>query len=307
MFAILHRPLLLCALLFVAVVSASAAPPVANASAAPRTLRDLPYVEHGTPRQKLDLYLPADDGKAHPLLVWVHGGSWSMGNRYPCPCVPLTASGCAVASVGYRFSQDAIFPAQIEDCKAAIRWLRAHAGEYHLDPAHVGAAGESAGGHLVALLGTTGDQPTFDVGSNLDQSSAVQCVIDLYGPSDFLHYGDPTYAAFVNNDPDNGLARLVGGPVGTHLEAARLASPVYDVNKSSAPFLIFQGDHDNLVPQQQSELLHAALLKAGVSSSLKIVPGAGHGGPKFTQPGNLALMMSFLEKYLLPAHASAAP
>ena len=273
----------------------------------PRTLRDLPYVEHGTPRQKLDLYLPAEDGKTHPLLIWVHGGGWSMGNRYPCPSAALTSRGYAVASVGYRFSQDAIFPAQIEDCKAAVRWLRAHAAEYHLDPAHIGAAGESAGGHLVALLGTTGDQATFDVGTNLDQSSAVQCVIDLYGPSDFLHYGDATLASLMAHDPNNGGARLLGGPIDTHQEAARQASPVYDVNKDSAPFLIFQGDHDNLVPAQQSELLHDALVKAGVDATLKIVPDAGHGGPQFIQPENLALMVSFLEKYLLSAHASVSP
>ena len=295
---------LVCGLLLAPTLALAQTPAPVPTTAGPQHLRDLPYVENGAPRQKLDLYLPADDGKSHPLFVWVHGGGWSAGDRHPCPAVALTNSGYAVASIGYRLSQDAVFPAQIEDCKAALRWLRAHADEYHLDSAHVGVGGESAGGHLVALLGTTGDQHTFDVGANLDQSSAVQCVIDLYGPADFLHYGDPAHADFINNDPTNGLARLIGGPVGTHQEVARAASPVYDVNAKSAPFLIFQGDHDNLVPPQQSEDLNAALVKAGVPSTLKIVAGAGHGGPPFRAPENLALMFGFLEKYLRSAPAN---
>src|SRR4051812_42005020 len=157
-----------------------------------RLLPDLPYVASGSPAQRLDLYLPAKSTGVRPLVVWIHGGGWVGGSKNQVNAAPLLASGYAVASVEYRFSQDAIFPAQIEDCKAAIRWLRAHATEYELDPAHIGAWGASAGGHLVAMLGTTSETHEFDKGENLDQSSGVQCVLDWFGTSDFLHWGADT-------------------------------------------------------------------------------------------------------------------
>ena len=119
-------------------------------------LKDLPYVENGHARNKLDLYLPKDAKGPLPVVVWVHGGAWRAGSKDGCRAAWLTGKGYAVASINYRLSQHAVFPAQIEDCKAAIRWLRANAGKYHFDPDHIGVWGESAGGHLVALLGTTG-------------------------------------------------------------------------------------------------------------------------------------------------------
>jgi len=132
--------------------------------------RDLEYVAGGHARQKLDLYLPARSDRPLPVLVWVHGGAWLGGSKENCPAVPLVARGYAVASINYRLSQHATFPAQIEDCKAAIRWLRAHAGKYHLDAGHIGAWGASAGGHLVALLGTSGGVKELEgQGGNLDQ------------------------------------------------------------------------------------------------------------------------------------------
>ena len=125
-----------------------------------RELRDLPYVTNGHERQRLDLFLPPDNGSSRPLVVWVHGGGWEQGSKDRCPAKALVARGYAVASIGYRLSQHAIFPAQIEDCKAAIRWLRAHAQEYGIDPKRVGVWGASAGGHLVALLGPRGISET---------------------------------------------------------------------------------------------------------------------------------------------------
>ncbi|MEN6334882.1 MAG: alpha/beta hydrolase, partial [Phycisphaerales bacterium] len=135
-------------------------------------LRDIEYVPGGHERQKLDLYLPktaegqpATNSK-RPLIVWVHGGAWLEGNKNGCPAVRFTADGYAVASINYRLSQHAIFPAQIQDCKAAIRWLRANADKHGIDPNRIGVWGASAGGHLVALLGTAGDVNDFDVGPN---------------------------------------------------------------------------------------------------------------------------------------------
>ncbi len=268
----------------------------APAQTAARELRDVPYVSGGHERQRLDLYLPAEDGAAHPLVVWIHGGGWEGGNKDGCPARPLVARGYAVASLNYRLSQHAIYPAQIEDCKAAIRWLRTHAAEHGIDRERVGVWGASAGGHLVALLGTTGRLRDFDVGENLDQSSRVQCVLDWFGPADFLHYGDPPWAGL--DYPKGVVAKLLGGPVSADPERARRASPLYFVQADAAPFLIMQGDNDNLVPLQQSQMLDAALKKAGVESTLEVYPGAGHGGAVFTSPASLKLMGEFFERHL---------
>lgn len=271
-----------------------ALPPFTRAQQPFRALRDLPYVTGGSAKQRLDLYLPSEAKSTPvPLMVYVHGGGWQAGSKNDCPVRP---QGFAIASIEYRFSQDAPFPAQIEDCKAAIRWLRAHAAEHGIDAHRIGAWGASAGGHLVALLGTTGEIRDFDKGENLDQSSAVQCVIDWFGPADFLHYGEiPADKLLAGN---NAVARLLGGPVPERLGLARKASPITYVSKTAAPFLILQGDKDEIVPLQQSQELNAALLKAGVESTLIVVPGAGHGGPGFSSPENLQRMLAFESKYL---------
>ena len=270
-----------------------------------RALRDLPYVENGHERQRLDLYVPnaptaTDAGRAgRPLVFWLHGGGWETGTKQDCPAIALAARGYVVASVGYRLSSQAVYPAQIEDCKAAVRWLRAHAGEYGIDPARLGVWGASAGGHLAALLGTTAGTRRFDVGANLDQSSAVQCVLDWFGPTDFLRWGDPPTEEILDS-PHTAIARLLGGTVRAHEALARSASPLYFVDENSAPFLIVHGDRDAIVPVQQSEALHAALQKAGVASTLKVLPGAEHGGPAFSTPENLGLMTAFFDGHLHP-------
>ena len=147
--------------------------------------RDLAYVSAGHPRQRLDLYLPERTGPL-PLLVYVHGGAFRGGDKGDGPALEYLDEGYALASINYRLSQHAVFPAQIEDCKAAVRWLRAHAGEYRLDPDHMAIGGTSAGGHLAAMVGTTGLVRDFDVGEHLDRSSRVQAVVDYFGPTDFL-------------------------------------------------------------------------------------------------------------------------
>ena len=271
----------------------------ASVPLAAREIPDLPYVTGSTERQKLDLYLPetAPGGAARPLVVFVHGGAWQAGSRRDFPGGPLVARGLIVASLGYRLSQDAKYPAQIEDLKAAIRWLRAHAGEYGIDPHRVGAWGESAGGHLAALLGTTGHEKRFDVGENLDQSSAVQCVLDWFGPSDFLHWGNPPV---MSDSRANQVSQLLGVMASTHPDAAKAASPVDFVDKNSAPFLIMHGDKDGTVPLQQSQVLDAALRKAGVESRLVVVPGAGHGGPGFNTPEINRQVDEFFDRHLGP-------
>ncbi len=254
--------------------------------------RDLAYVPSGHERQKLDLYRP-EKGKAPlPLIVWVHGGGWQGGNKDRPPGLWLVKKGYALASINYRLSQHATFPAQIEDCKAAIRYLRANAKKYGLDPNHVGVWGASAGGHLVALLGTTADLKELDVGGNKDQSSRVQAVVDFFGPADFQSLSR-------NSEGARGpVARLLGGPPGENKEKAKLASPLAHVNKDAAPFLILHGDQDKTVPLRQSQLLADALKKAGVEVRLIVLEGAGHSGEAFGRPEQRQAIEDFFDQHL---------
>ncbi|MDD5199147.1 MAG: alpha/beta hydrolase [Terrimicrobiaceae bacterium] len=239
-----------------------------------RSVLDLPYVENGHEQQKLNLFLPdAKSDAPLPVIVVIHGGGWNAGGRGgPNEGAGMLARGFAVASIGYRLSSDAPFPAQIEDCKAAIRWLRAHAKDYHLDPGRFAAVGGSAGGHLAALLGTSAGVKAFDVGAHLDQSSRVQAVVDYCGPTDFvkrMEAGD-------RKEPPPALVKLLGGPLTEKRALAEQASPITHVSGDAAPFLIVHGDLDNLVPISQSELFFDALEKAGVSVRFHTVHGAGH-------------------------------
>ena len=262
-----------------------------------KVLKDLAYGDHGW--NKLDLYVPKSDAPL-PLIVWVHGGGWEGGSKYGGgPSLDMLGKGYAVASINYRLSWQAIFPAQIEDCQAGVRWLRAHAKEYNLDPDHFGAWGMSAGGHLVALLGTTNDAtfPTKEGGKHV--SCAVQAVCDWFGPADFLHWGNLTLEN-PGTPAANPVTRLLGGGVVEKQVLARKASPITYVSKSSAPFLILHGDKDPLVPLQQSEELNEALKKAGVDSSLHVIKGNGHGGPGFRARAVLEEEDEFFAKYLKP-------
>jgi acetyl esterase/lipase len=260
--------------------------------------RDLAYVTDGHARQKLDLYLPKD-GKSLPLIINIHGGAWQGGSKEMGVPLDYLARGYAVASINYRLSQHAIFPAQIEDCKAAVRWLRANAVKYNLDTAHFAAWGSSAGGHLAAILGTTGDVKTFDTGENLALPSRVQAVVDYFGPTDFLQMDAHRPSAGQVHDPSSSPeSLLIGGALQDNKDKAAKANPITYVTKAAPPFLICHGDADPLVPHHQSELLEAALKKAGVPVTFYTVKGAGHGG--FNDPKVPELTEEFLAKYLKP-------
>jgi len=247
-----------------------------------KAFRDIAYVENGHERQKLDLFVPGDATNALPLVIWIHGGGWKNGSKEGCP--PLRQGflgrGYAVASLNYRLSGDALFPSQIEDCKAAIRWLRANAKQYGLDPDRFGVWGSSAGGHLVALLGTSGDEKSFDVGANLGVSSRVQAVCDYYGPSDLLQMDSHALggARLKHDAADSPESALIGGPVQDNKEKAARVSPLtYISTNALPPFLIVHGDADPTVPHHQSELLFGALTKAGSNVHFHTIKGAGHG------------------------------
>jgi len=273
--------------------------------------RDLAYVENGHERQKLDLYLPEKAEGPLPLLIWIHGGGWQNGSKEGCP--PLRQGfvqrGYAVASLDYRLSGDAIFPAQIEDCKAAIRYLRVHAREYGLSPDRFGVWGSSAGGHLVALLGTSGDEKAFDVGPNLGVSSRVQAVCDYFGPTDLTQMDSHavTGARLKHNDPKSPEACLLGGPVQENKEKAARANPLtYVTTNALPPFLIAHGDVDPVVSFHQSELLFDALKKAGGSVRLHCIKGAGH-GQGFNGKEIDEMVTAFFDRWLKSADNKAAP
>jgi acetyl esterase/lipase len=231
--------------------------------------KNLAYVTHGGPSQTLDLYTP-QKAKQVPLIVWIHGGAFLFGSKegFPVEPVPLhfLLEGYAVASINYRLSLEAVFPAQLEDCKAAIRWLRAHADEFGVDPNRIGVWGASAGGNLAALLGTTGEVRDFEVGENLDYSSRVQAVCDFYGPTDFLQMDTKRLPdGQIHDAPDSPESKLVGGPIQDNPDKVRRVNPITYVNKNAPPFLIVHGALDRLVPFNQSQLLVAALEAAGTS------------------------------------------
>jgi len=263
-----------------------------------RILKDIPYVTHGHFRQKLDLYLP--EKPKGPLLVGIHGGGWRGGSKEPAQGLQMLTQGYAVASVEYRFSQDAIFPAQIEDCKAAIRWLRAHAAEYGYDPQKIAAWGGSAGGHLTALLATTGNTKEFDVGEHLDQSSAIQCGVDLFGPTDFPGWEAPNGNSVVDrNSPKSLIVLLLGGTIDDKLELAKKASPLVWASKESAPLMILHGTADPLVALNQSERLTDKYKSLGVEVILDVVQNGGHGGPEFAKEDRPVKILQFLNQHLL--------
>ena len=271
-----------------------------------KVLRDIEYARVGNRSLKLDLYVPDHEpGQRLPLVVWVHGGAWRGGSKDRTPAVALLEHDYAVASVSYRFSQEAIFPAQIHDCKAAVRWLRAHAGRHDLDPNRFGAWGASAGGHLVALLGTSAGVKEMDgtVGKHLDQSTAVQAVCDFFGPTDFLAMvGRPSRIA--HGTPGSPESRLIGGTLAEHPDRVKKANPITYVGKDDPPFLIVHGDSDPAVPPNQSKLLHEALKKAGAKAKLYLVKGGGHGG--FRDPNVPAMVRRFFDKHLKAGAAKKA-
>lgn len=246
---------------------------------------------------KLDLYLPAE-GKTGPLVVWIHGGGWRGGSKSKCGISWLTDHEFAVASISYRLTDKAIFPAQIHDCKAAIRWLRANAGKYGYGVDRIGVSGSSAGGHLAALVGTSGDVKQLDgtVGGNLDQSSRVDAVVDFYGATDFgLRSKTQPHRA---NKEGSVVYLLLGGGADQKVELAQLASAAFHVTKDDPPFLVFHGDKDKTVLLDQSERITEVYSKAGLPITLHVLKGSGHGGNEFYSGERRDLIRAFLVKYL---------
>ncbi len=258
-----------------------------------KVIKDLVYSEPKGSPQLLDLYLPEKAASPLPVIVWVHGGGWKNGSKEnPRNAVWLATKGFAVASINYRLTSEAQWPAQIDDCRASVRWLRNNASKYGLDPKHIGAFGSSAGGHLVALMGTRPYK---------DEASRVQAVCDWFGPSELLtmppnRVGNGRTEEQVAQS--NG-AKLLGATVKDVPELAREASALDNVSADDAPFLIMHGSEDPGVPIEQSRKLNAKLQEAGVPSEFQSVKGAGHGGPLFATPEVRAKVEAFFRRTLV--------
>jgi acetyl esterase/lipase len=244
-----------------------------------KRIANLEYAKVGDKKLLLDLYLPENSEGPLPVIVGIYGGAWLAGSKEQAQGIRLAGRGYAVATFNYRLSGVAPFPAQIEDCKAAVRWLRANAKKYNLDPDRIGAIGHSAGGHLASLLGTAAGVKEFEKGDNLDFSSRVQAVCAMSGPTDFLQMDAhaPKGAMLKHDLANSPESRLIGGAIQQNKEKVARANPITYVSKDSPPFLLIHGEQDPLVPAHQAELLNEALKKAGVDVRLHVVKGAGHG------------------------------
>lgn len=247
------------------------------------TRADLNYAGGVNPRQALDLYLPVGRTAPLPVVVFIHGGGWQGGSKAAGKSwlQPLVASGnYAGASIGYRLSGEAQWPAPIHDAKAAIRWLRAHASELGLDGNRIGVVGVSAGGTVAVLLGVASDVRELEgvVGPHRGVDSRVQAVANLYGRINFLAELESARAA-----PDQAVAlnqrlkQLFGGTLDDKRAVAQMASPITHVSPGDAPVLTLHGTADALVPIAQAEELDAALRRAGVEHRFVRMVGFGHG------------------------------
>jgi acetyl esterase/lipase len=266
-----------------------------------RVTKDIVYATLGDRKLRLDLYPPAKAPRPLPLVIWIHGGGWRGGSKdRPRAVIQLLGRGYAVASVEYRLSGEAIFPAAIEDCKAAVSFLRLHAARYHLDPQRFGAWGSSAGGHLVALLGTTNDVADFNTHSVCKRAPpTVQAVCNWFGPTDFLRMND--FPGRLDHDsPTSPESLFVGGPIQQNKDKVATANPITYVSPSDPPILIMHGEVDQLVSYNQSELLYAALKKPGVDVTLYKVIRGDHGfRGAVDRPDKLREMVAdFFDKHL---------
>jgi acetyl esterase/lipase len=250
----------------------------------------------------LDVHTPADSPGPHPTILWLHTGAWITGDREGGPALKQARRGYAVVSIDYRLAPLTIFPGQLEDVKAAVRWIRANAAQFNFDPDRVGVFGASAGGHLAALLGTTGGIAEFEgLGhGNVAFSSRVRAVVDWYGPTDLLKLGDQALPC-MPMDPDSPwapTALFVGCPIQECSEQTAKTNPMRYITPDDPPFLIVHGTADCLVPWRQSQLLYDALRAAGHTPALTILEGGDHGGSAFNTLEVARLVADFLDRNL---------
>ena len=257
-------------------------------------IKDVEYVQRDGKPLHLQLLLPGgllpgmESTLRYPLVVYVQGSAWGEQYVYGSlpQLVPLARAGFVVASVKHRPSSQARFPGFLQDMKSAIRFLRANAEKYFIDPSQVGIWGDSSGGHAAQMVGVTGDMEEFKTQDNRELSDGVQAVVDFYGPSDVTHVNDtprdPIFTADKSKIPED---ILFGGCVVDHPEIAQPGNPINYIEKDKPlpPFLIAHGDEDPMVPFNQSVLTAQKLLETGHTLEFYKVVGAGHGTFMWTQ------------------------
>ena len=283
-----HRPkttelssvknLIASALLLLGLSALPFAAPAQTLPAHYRVTNNMPYVTGGLARQWMDLYFVPSNAAPTPVVVWVHGGGWASDNENNPRALALTNFNIAVAAISYRYTTNAPpspyplnlpHPAQIQDVKSALRWLRANAALFNLDTNRIGIWGFSSGGHLSALTGASGHTNLFDVGEHLGQSSRVQAVVDMTGPTDLLQV--PTTVPGFDYD-----RWLLGDYATNHPPTLATVNPIHFVRPGAPPFLIIHGEADPNVNILASQLLHTAVTNAGVPSLFVRLPGVGH-------------------------------
>jgi acetyl esterase/lipase len=265
------------------------------------TIEGLEYARVGATSLQLDLRIPDGNGP-FPVIVFLHSGAWITGDRTGGPAIRQASRGYAVVSIDYRLAPQWTWPAQLEDCKAAVRWVRANAARFHLDPDRIGVFGTSAGGHLAAMMGATNELPQFDglYLGNPQFSSSVKVVVDMYGPTDLTKLDEQK----LPGTPLDGNASwmppslLLGCPVQQCKDKAATASPMTYVTKDAPPYLILQGMLDILCPWQQSQMLYDSLRAHGVPSKLVLVPTAGHADGQFDDLKYKQMISDFLDDNL---------
>ncbi|MFC1612441.1 alpha/beta hydrolase fold domain-containing protein [Patescibacteria group bacterium] len=271
-----------------------------------RAFYNLEYARQGDRALLLDIYLPKGEKDPLPVIVWIFGGVWMWGDKTECPAEIFVEHGYAVACINYSYMTQATFPEQLYEAKSAIRWIRANASLYQFDSERIGVFGESSGGHLAALLGTTCgvEKLEGDIGVT-GYSSCVDAIVEWFGPLEFIE---------INKDrsTDNPYKKFrmvtevyLGGSLRAVLENAHLATPKEHVTPDDAPFYILHGEEDEWIPVTQPKALHQALQEAGVESHLEIIEGMMHGwgtdnyGKKVFPPEMLEKMIvEFLDKKL---------
>ncbi len=249
---------------------------------------DLEYARVDGQSLLLDLYMPENQESPPPLIIWIHGGGWKNGDKTGInpAAISLSGEGYALASLNYRLHGLSAHPEQIHDVKGAVRWLRANAKRYGYDTTRIGVGGGSAGGHLALLLGLSADDKLLegDVGGNLDQSSRVQAIINLFGPSELQNFADVSKRFRENKS---------AAP-----EVLHSASPLTYLTRDDPPLLIMHGDQDKVVPLSQDQELHERYQQAGLDSSLHIISSAGHGGRVYSDSARQRMMKDFFDQHI---------
>lgn len=282
--------------------------PKADVSFVKRKFLDIPYASFSD-AEKLDIYLPESGDGPFPVFLQIHGGGFEIGDKRDLQFLPFLKvidRGCAMVSMNYRLSGEAVFPAAVQDVKAAVRWIRANQAQYHLDGNRIAACGGSAGANLAAMLGVTGNVDEFDDSKfgNMEYPAHVQVVVDWFGPIDFLTMDEQAtqngFGLTDHSEPFSPESKYLGSPIREIPEKVKSANPTTYIHPGMPPFFIQHGSDDYLVPVQQSINFAKAITDRFPENlvQFEIIEHAGHGDSQFETDGNLNKVFTFLEKHL---------